>query len=163
MNKNRSSLAILKMLLLVRNSEDYTDEEPADLSFPSFLPAAAGPKQQPNTHNAPVDVVLAGQLAGSSAHLHRHQRRLEALRLVEAEVASAHRHRGGASDRPGRGGHLTESGGREGPGFRDFRVRHNHTTRHRLLLHARIVSNDGSCCTEHALFWNVHPAFCIWP
>lgn len=99
------------MLLLVRNSEDYTDEEPADPSFPSFLPAAAGPKQQPSTHNAPVDVVLAGQLAGSSAHLHRHQRRLEALRLVEAKVASAHRHHGGASDRPGRGDHLTQWGG----------------------------------------------------
>lgn len=49
--------------------------------------------------DTPVDVVLSEKSAGRSRHLHRHQGSLEALRLVEAKVASAHGHRCGTSNR----------------------------------------------------------------
>lgn len=72
-----------------------------------------------------MDVVLSGQFAGSSGHLHADQRRLEALRLVEAKVASAHGHRGGASYWSGHRDDLRHAGeGENVGGFRDLLCQH---------------------------------------
>lgn len=46
----------------------------------------------------PVDAVVSGQFARSSGHVHRHQRSLETLRLVEAEVLTTDRDDCRASD-----------------------------------------------------------------